>query len=428
MNDYIILNILMVLFSAQITNTYLHIFNFSKREKKYFSLLSWGGFLIFQYWVMLSSAVFPLLILIFNIIIIYIIFKSKYIISSKTALFLSGIFYTIWMLTEIIVNNILHMILVEEPPYFFIVGSIVSKLVLYTALQIFRRCHKKNSLINLPMHYWIRLFLIPIATVYIIHNTYLLTSLAGNTLFFTLTTILLVIINYISFDMYDKLGTHIEIEKRNLAYEQQLDLCNKQAAERELAYQETKRIRHDLNEYLVAIKSNLLVGDINSAKSKIDTMLEHNQIYKKDVSRSGNLVIDSLINYKHSLIEKEDIKLKCYILIPPELPYDSADLCIIIGNLLDNAIEATQHLPLKDKYINLSISQIKDSLSITVQNPYNGNLKKDNKLKLLSLKPDNQNHGIGLSSVKQSVDKYNGELLIETQNNIFTASVLLYPR
>lgn len=427
MNNYTILNILMTIFSLQIIKAYFTSFNYVKRKNKVFSIISWCIYLLFQYWVMVSSALFPLLILILNIIIIYLLFKSTYIISSKTALFLSGIFYTFWMLVEIIINNILHMFFIEEPSYFFIVGSVVSKIILYTLLQVFKKYFNKNSLINLPLHYWVRLFLIPIATIYIIHNTYLLTSV-GNTFFFTLTTILLVFINYISFDMYDKLGTYVEIEKRNLAYEQQLELCNKQSTERELAYQETKRIRHDLNEYLVAIKATLLTGDINTVLSKIDTLLDHNHIYKKDVSRSGNLVIDSLINYKHTLVEKEGIKMKCNILVPPELPYDSADLCIIIGNLLDNALEATQSLSVENKYINLSITQIKGNLSITIQNPYNGKLKKDNTLKLLSLKSDSHNHGIGLTSVKQSVDKYNGELLIKTDHNIFNVSIFLYPK
>lgn len=418
----------MVLFSALITKTYLFVFNFSKREHRFLTSLSWGIYLIFQYWVMLSNALFPLFVLILNIVILYIIFKFTYIISSKNALFLSGIFYTIWMLAEIIVNNILHMIFIEEPSYFFVVGSIVSKLVLYTALQVFNRFHKGNSLNNLPFHYWFRLFLIPISTAYIIHNTYLLTSPTGNTLFFTLTTILLFFINYISFDIYDKLGTQIETEKRNLAYEQQLELCSIQAAERELAYQETQKIRHDLNEYLIAIKANLLTGDINHAANKIDDMLEHNQIYKKDVSHSGNIVIDSLINYKHSLIEQENIRFKCYVLVPKKLPYDNADLCIIIGNLLDNAIEATRNLSAEEKYISLSITLVKESLSITIKNPFNGVLKKNSGLQLLSLKSDNKNHGIGLTSVKQSVDKYNGELMIETAHNTFIASVLLYPR
>lgn len=428
MNNYTILNILMTIFSLQIIKAYFTSFNYVKRKNKVFSIISWCIYLLFQYWVMVSSAVFPLLILILNIIIIYLLFKSTYIISSKTALFLSGIFYTFWMLVEIIINNILHIFFTEEPSYFFIVGSVVSKIILYTLLQVFKKYFNENSLINLPLHYWVRLFLIPIATIYIIHNTYILTSPGGNTFFFTLTTILLVFINYISFDMYDKLGTHIEIEKRNLAYEQQLELCNKQSTERELAYQETKRIRHDLNEYLVAIKATLLTGDINTVLSKIDILLDHNHIYKKDVSRSGNLVIDSLINYKHTLVEKKGIKMECNILVPPELPYDSADLCIIIGNLLDNALEATQSLSVESRYINLSITQIKGNLSITIQNPYNGKLKKDNTLKLLSLKSDSHNHGIGLTSVKQSVDKYNGELLIKTDHNIFNVSIFLYPR
>lgn len=51
----------------------------------------------------------------------------------------------------------------------------------------------------------------------------------------------MILINYVTFDVYDKLGSHLETEKKNLAYEQQIALCNKQAAEREAAYQETRR-------------------------------------------------------------------------------------------------------------------------------------------------------------------------------------------
>ena len=96
MNNYTILNILMTIFSLQIIKAYFTSFNYVKRKNKVFSIISWCIYLLFQYWVMVSSAVFPLLILILNIIIIYLLFKSTYIISSKTALFLSGIFYTFW--------------------------------------------------------------------------------------------------------------------------------------------------------------------------------------------------------------------------------------------------------------------------------------------------------------------------------------------
>ena len=79
----------------------------------------------------------------------------------------------------------------------------------------------------------------------------------------------MILINYITFDVYDKLGNNLEIEKRNLAYEQQIALCNKQAAERETSYQETRRIRHDLKDYLIDLKVTLKNRNLNDALKKL---------------------------------------------------------------------------------------------------------------------------------------------------------------
>lgn len=90
----------------------------------------------------------------------------------------------------------------------------------------------------------------------------------------------MLMINYITFDIYDRLGNHAEMEKRNLAYEQQIVLCNRQAMEREEAYQNTRRIRHDLNSYLVDLKAAIQYGKLDEASSKIDDILDSNKIYK----------------------------------------------------------------------------------------------------------------------------------------------------
>ena len=123
----------------------------------------------------------------------------------------------------------------------------------------------------------------------------------------------MILINYITFDVYDRLGSYMEMEQRNLTYEQQLNLCNKQAAERESAYQDTRRIRHDINSYLLDLKAALQAGNVEDAKAKIEHLLEQNRIYRNEISTSGNLVIDSLINYKYSLARKEGIRMECQI-------------------------------------------------------------------------------------------------------------------
>lgn len=410
----------------QIVNTYLHAFHNTKK-KNYLKWFAWGAYGLFQYQVMVSTAGMPLLILIINIVLVFSIYKFSYHVNTKTALFLSGILYSVWMLVEVVTNNLLLLTDIKDNLYFFVVGSTVSKVAMYIAVHMVKSYRKSNLYTDMPFHYWLRLFLIPLATFYIIHNTYLITSSGADHLFFTVTTILMLMINYITFDIYDRLGNHAEMEKRNLAYEQQIVLCNRQAMEREEAYQNTRRIRHDLNSYLVDLKAAIQYGKLDEASSKIDDILDSNKIYKNEISRTGNLVIDSLINYKFSLAQKEGIDMKCYVFVPDRLPFDGADLCIILGNLLDNAMEAVGCFPTGHRYMSVSVTLVKGSLSIMVENPYQGEVMEDSASHIVTSKQDKKNHGIGLDSVQRTVKKYNGELLLDYENGLFKATVLLYP-
>lgn len=427
MNEYRLLNILMVLFSTQVISTYLGSFHNHKKIRRTAGWLGWVGYVLFQCWVMESSASQPIFILTINIFLIFIIYKSLYHVGSKTALFHSGILYALWMLVEVATNYVLGKTGADAMSYGFIVGNVISKIIMYILVHILKRCRKSDSLTDISFKYWARLFFIPLVTIYVIHNTFYLTFWNQRDIFFLITTILMILVNYVTFDVYDKLGRQQETEKRNLAYEQQIALCNKQAAERENAYQETRRVRHDLNGYLVDLKAAIQSGETMEAEKKIDAILKHNQIYRNEVSRSGNLVIDSLINYKYSLAQKEGIGMNCYVFVPEQMPFDGADMCIILGNLLDNAMEAVSTLPEGRRHVEVSVSQVKGSLSIMVQNPYAGKIRESSSGQILTGKQDGTNHGIGLPSVQRTVEKYNGELLTDYGDGIFKATVLLYP-
>lgn len=428
MIEYRLLNVLMVLFSAKIIDTYLDSFHNPKKSHFFIGWIGWGMYILFQYLIMISNASKPLLILIINSFLIFIIYRTLYHINCKTAMFRTIILSVFWMLIEIVTNFVLKKSGTFTISYNFIVGNIISKILMYILVQILKHCKKNNSLTELSFKYWMQLFFIPLVTIYIIHNTFCLTYQNQKNFFFLITTILMILVNYITFEVYDKLGIQQETEKQNLAYEQQLALCNKQAAEREAAYQETRRVRHDINEYLVDLKASIQSGELKEAEKKIDTILESNQIYRNEVSSSGNLVIDSLINYKYSLACQKMIAMKCYVFVPEHLPFDGSDLCIILGNLLDNAIEAVSNLPDKQRHLEISVLQIKGNLSITVQNPYEGNINKNELGQILTNKPDNLNHGLGLLSVQRSVEKYNGEFLTDYNNGLFKSMVLLYPQ
>ncbi len=331
-----------------------------------------------------------------------------------------------WMLVEVMAGSLLLLAGIGDKEYFFVVGSIVTKIVMYVLTQILKHICRPSSDVQMPFGYWFQLLLVPVVTIFIIHNTYCITSKNGSGVFFSLTVIFLLIINYISFEVYDQLGKQADIERRNLVYEQQITLCNRQAAERENAYQESCALRHDLKDYLISLKVLLESGETEKVREEIECMLEENRIYRKEVSHCGNIIVDSLINYKYSLAQNEGINMKCQVLVPETLPFEGTDLCIIMGNLLDNAIEAVRHLPTEKQEIDLAVKITKGILNFVVENPYQGIIKENRQGQILTGKKDGQNHGIGLSSVRRAVEKYNGELRVQYEENIFRAVVMLY--
>ena len=110
--------------------------------------------------------------------------------------------------------------------------------------------------------------------------------------------------------------------------------------------------------------------------------------------------------------------------IPDVLPYKSSDLCIVLGNLLDNAMEATEKLE-NEKDIFVSLLYQKEKLLIKIRNPYTGDLKKDRAGNYISEKKDRENHGIGLKSVRKVVEKYEGVMEIHTEDQIFEVTIIL---
>ena len=143
----------------------------------------------------------------------------------------------------------------------------------------------------------------------------------------------------------------------------------------------------------------------------------------EEFSKSGNFAIDALLNYKNRIAESKNIKIKLEQRIPTTLPYKASDLCIILGNLLDNAIEASENCA--NKEIDVYIVYAKNRLKISTKNYYEGEINKDKEGNFLSKKKDKENHGIGLKSVKKIVSLYNGYIEIQAENSLFKVNILL---
>lgn len=98
---------------------------------------------------------------------------------------------------------------------------------------------------------------------------------------------------------------------------------------------------------------------------------------------------------------------------------------IVLGNAIDNAIEGISECTLDKKIIQICMGIKKEEFVLIVKNPYNHPIRTDRDGNLLTTKKDHKSHGYGVNSIRRVVEKYQGEVLLDTQNNIFTITIIM---
>lgn len=424
MDSYSLLDMLMVLLAAQIVRVYLRPYKSRTPGHRRWEYAAWGAYILLQYLIMLIEAEYPVLIFVTNILLVTMIQIFSCSGGVRTALFRSGVFNASWMAVEVITRNIL-LLIGTEGEHFFTVGNILSKLAMYIAVQLYGRWRGKDSGGILPLRHWAELFLIPVSSVFIIYSAYVFTLRSGAHAAFFVIAVMMILIDCIIFDVYEKMGRQALVERQNRIYKQEIRVCENQAAEREEAYQQTRILRHDLKNQMVAIGALLDADRTEEAANQIREMISMNSSMSQEISHSGNIALDALINYKYSVALAEGTVMECCIEVSAELPVEVTDLCSILGNLLDNALEAVRLLREEERRVSLTVRIVKDALLISVENPYAGEIVVDRQGRIQSSKTGD--HGIGLISVERTAEKYGGSMSIKHENGVFRVSVLFCP-
>lgn len=282
---------------------------------------------------------------------------------------------------------------------------------------------------ELPVRNSIMLVLIPIGSIYIMNNIFMLGFSVNNNqarINSAITVIILLGMNVLIFYIYMKLADDLRLRRMTAVYEQQLDLCERHQQERELSTLQLRDVRHNMKNNLVSILAYAENGDCEKIIGFVHEVLGESGMKIATVSNSGNIVIDSLLGYWYVTAQKMGIDFKVDICIPMIMPFKGADICLILGNLLENAVEASQKAEGK-KYIKVRMKYDKNNLLIFVTNSYKGKLIKTKNQRLKSTKLDAGNHGIGLSSVYRATAKYNGTVVIDDSvSERFGIRILLY--
>ncbi len=134
--------------------------------------------------------------------------------------------------------------------------------------------------------------------------------------------------------------------------------------------------------------------------------------------------MDSVLNFKLQQAIDKNIEIKLKMAIPNEIEIKSFDIAIILGNLIDNAIDAVCKLS-EGRYIDIKIKYNSGRILIEISNPYNGEITKE-KGNFVTTHKDKSNHGIGISNVKGVVKKYKGDMNIIFDNEKFSVYILMY--
>ena len=396
-------------------------------KRSYKNVIVWMGYYIFLIFTNKVFQVSPLMLLTGNIILVFLISTVTSRKSIKTRFMFAILICSVWMLVEVLCAMVMTVAGAQNATLSD-AGNVISKLCMLLLSVLISHYMKAKNSPEISLRYFLVILLVPASSIYIMHNIFIIAAVYDEfSKFSAFASLMLLFVNYVVFEIYDWMSRDAMVREQNRLYGQQLELCSRQAEERESLYLGIRRLRHDMKNYLSCLLGAVQNGEKKEAEMLIQGML-NNGISNKvsEVSRSGNIVVDSLVNYKHDLAEKEGIMFEANVFIPVSLPFQSGHLAVVLGNLLDNALEACRGVPEGQRYINLDISYVKEMLQICIRNSYHATHRKDSSGRYLTTKKDTLDHGIGLSSVEQAVSCYHGEMTAEETGNEFRVSVVMY--
>ncbi len=303
--------------------------------------------------------------------------------------------------------------------------GIVSNIIFWFVIKILELTVKKPLADNGRKSESLILACIALINIFTVVSFFEMNNRIDNFILHGTTFILmaaLLVVDILGFKIYGFLYDRRVMKIKNDQYVYQLELCNKEMDERKITMDEIRRVRHDLKNHMIYLQK-LVENDPEKAQAYIGDFLAN--CSTKELSQTGNLVVDALVNYKYLLATQKGIELKADISIPKELHYDSADICIVLGNLLDNAIEATEKCE-KEKRVSLNMKYVNDHINILIENTYNGELQMTEEGIYKTSKKDTKRHGIGLQSVQKSIEKYKGIMTTDASTEgYFTVRVLM---
>ncbi len=308
------------------------------------------------------------------------------------------------------------------------VGSIASKLLTIMLILGLRHLNDNSDIELYSKEYsWIVLFfpMLSLGIIIIFFSNDLTNSIKMDLTISSVLATVLLIFNVLILKIYQLLISKIEADAKHLRYVQQYEIRKEHNTELEKILSDLRKNIHDTRNHYRTINSYLNSDKIIEATEYITEILDEPNFNKK-FANTGNTTIDAVIDAKYLKINDRNIEFTYDISVLSTINVMSTDLSILIGNILDNAIEATEQLADNQRFIKLFIKREKTYLLISCVNPYNKEIILSKNGLPETNKQDKTAHGLGLVSIQDICKKYNGEVLVEYENSIFITKCALF--
>ena len=210
------------------------------------------------------------------------------------------------------------------------------------------------------------------------------------------------------------------IDRRIAAYQRQLIETHYQEVEN--MYRQMRGWRHDYRNHIQTMKVLASGGDLEGIRSYLDRL--DTDLGTVDLAvKTGNAMADAILNSKISLAKSRDIPVQVDAHIPVKLKMSELDLCCIIGNLFDNAIEASLALPPEERLIRVYMDMKGTQLYLSFTNFTAGGKREKQGGRFLTTK--GEGHGFGLVRIDAIVERLEGYLSRNSEDGAFTTEILI---
>ncbi len=360
-----------------------------------------------------------------------------------TFIFLTSLLYKIKMITRVLWTVLLHLIFamsemvvamtllslldikVEETysnTFLFALCTLMSKFITFMIIKLLKIDKKLNNQISISFSW--KLLPLPVSTsavlILLFDYCFNITDTKIRILIFIASVLLALSTIYI-FYIIEKQNDLVRTkESLNFAHAQ-IENQKKHYSELYKHQNQLRTFRHDTKNRLIALSALIKNGENQKALDMLENDINFIDYNKNKVINSGNPIIDAVIQSKSDIAEKKSVEFDIAIKLTESIKIDEFELGVLIGNALDNAIEATEKVEINKRLpIKISLMTMKNHLIFTVTNLVVNNIDVN---KISTTKLDKENHGYGINSMREIAVKYDGELFTSCQNNIFELNI-----